>query len=166
MMEELYPHNKKVYNMALSYFRETNKVAIIQATGTGKGFLAGAFVNIAFRNSRVLILAPNNDIKINYENNIGLKNNNRIKIETYPGLLSLYKSNKSEFLRGAKNIDLLIVDEFHRLGAEKWGMVVKELIDIVVSNNRYVLGLTATPVRYNDNSILLNSEHGLFLLEK
>ena len=156
MTEELYPHNKKVYNMALSYFRETNKVAIIQATGTGKGFLAGAFVNIAFRNSRVLILAPNNDIKINYENNIGLKNNNRIKIETYPGLLSLYKSNKSEFLRGAKNIDLLIVDEFHRLGAEKWGMVVKELIDIVVSNNRYVLGLTATPVRYNDNSILLN----------
>lgn len=156
-MYKLYPHNQKVYDMVLSYFEEAHKVAVIQATGTGKGVLAGAFVNSAFKGKRILILVPNRDIKINYQKSIGVLEGKNIKIETYPFMLSIYKNNKLCFYDLAMNTDFLIVDEFHRLGAEKWGQTVKEFIDSIVRHEGYVLGLTATPIRYNDTSILDNA---------
>ena len=58
-MYKLYPHNQKVYDMVLSYFEEAHKVAVIQATGTGKGVLAGAFVNSAFKGKRILLAEEN-----------------------------------------------------------------------------------------------------------
>ena len=64
-MYKLYPHNQKVYDMVLSYFEEAHKVAVIQATGTGKGVLAGAFVNSAFKGKRILLAEEN---ELNAEN--------------------------------------------------------------------------------------------------
>ena len=78
-MAGLFPHNQKVYDRVLNYFEETNKVAVVQATGTGKGFLASEFINVAFKNKKVLILAPNNDILTNYEKSLGVVAGGRIK---------------------------------------------------------------------------------------
>ena len=82
-MGGLYPHNKKVYDMVLDYFKDVNKVAVVQATGTGKGYLASEFVNVAFKGKRILILAPNKDILMNYEKNFNIKANKNIKVKTY-----------------------------------------------------------------------------------
>ena len=45
--------------------------------------------------------------------------------------------------------DYIILDEFHRCGAEMWGQGVKRLLNIY--SDIPVLGLTATNIRYIDN---------------
>lgn len=163
-MAGLFPHNQKVYDRVLNYFEETNKVAVVQATGTGKGFLASEFINVAFKNKKVLILAPNNDILTNYEKSLGVVAGGRIKTLTYPTVMSWYKranegdkKAEQDFMLLATKTDLLITDEFHRLGAKEWGAACQKLIELLDKNNKKILGLTATPVRYND-LVLLDSE--------
>lgn len=157
MSYDLFPHNQKVFDMAMTAFKNTNKVAIVQATGTGKGFLAGAFINGPFKRAKTLILAPNNDILLNYTKSLGVQESERVKKMTYSKLLSLYKLDNETFLKIANIVDFVIVDEFHRLGAEKWGESTKELIEITANRGKFVLGLTATPVRYNDLSVMSNN---------
>lgn len=45
--------------------------------------------------------------------------------------------------------DYIILDEFHRCGAEMWGLEVKSLLTIY--SDVPVLGLSATAIRYLDN---------------
>lgn len=156
-MAGLFPHNQKVYDKVLTYFEEVNKVAVVQATGTGKGYLASEFVNVAFKNKNILILTPNTDIIKNYEKSLGVKPGGRVKLYTYPTIMSWYKrglqGNKEaqeKFMTLANKTDLLITDEFHRLGAKEWGAACQKLIDLIDKNNKKILGLTATPIRYND----------------
>lgn len=163
-MAGLFPHNQKVYDKVLTFFEETNKVAVVQATGTGKGYLASEFINVAFKNKKVLILAPNNDILTNYEKSLGVVAGGRIKTLTYPTIMSWYKranegdkKAEQDFMLLATKTDLLIADEFHRLGAKEWGAACQKLIELLDKNNKKILGLTATPVRYND-LVLLDSE--------
>ena len=66
-MGKLFPHNQETYDRVLSLFNEVNKVAVIQATGTGKGFLASEFIHVAFKGKNILVLVPNDAIKENYE---------------------------------------------------------------------------------------------------
>lgn len=159
MKEKLFPHNQLVYDKVMNMFNFTNKVAVVQATGTGKGFLASAFINSKmFKGKNILVLAPNSDILINYQKNFGVENSSNITLKLYQGLLSLYKGEVDKKNRSfeyyCKNIDLVIIDEFHRVGAEQWGKAVKDLIDALVNRNKYVLGLSATPTRYNDKTVL------------
>lgn len=166
-MAGLFPHNQKVYDRVLSYFEETNKVAVVQATGTGKGYLASEFINVAFKNKKVLILAPNNDILTNYEKSLGIKPGDRIYTYSYPQIMTWYKSWKdkkdssaeSKLVYFVNNIDLLIVDEFHRLGAKEWGVACRFLIENLDKRGKKILGLTATPVRYNDLVRLSQDEY-------
>lgn len=158
-MGELFPHNQKVYNKVIEAYQIVNKVAVVQATGTGKGYLAAEFINTAFKNSRTLILAPNTDILVNYKENFKISNNNRVLMMTYPKLLSLYKNGSNEVINYEylkDTIDFLIVDEFHRTGAEQWGKVVCDLISYLDKKGKKVLGLSATPIRYNDSTVLRN----------
>ncbi len=161
-MSNLYPHNKKVYDTVLKYFENTNKVAVVQATGTGKGYLASAFISGPFKGKKILILAPNNDILINYKNNFGIKNNDNITLMLYQSLLALYKNptignvKYKSFEDYCSTLDFLIIDEFHRIGAPQWGNSVVEMISNLESRGSKILGLSATPTRYNDKSILLN----------
>ena len=164
-MAGLFPHNQKVYDKVLTFFEETNKVAVVQATGTGKGYLASEFINVAFKNKNVLILAPNKDILINYKKSLGVKSGGRIEMHTYPTIMSWYKRGlegdkeaQKDFMTLANKTDLLITDEFHRLGAKEWGAACQKLIELLDKNNKKILGLTATPVRYND-LVLLDTDN-------
>ena len=47
------------------------------------------------------------------------------------------------------NPDYIVLDEFHRCGAEMWGQGVQNLLDIYPEVP--VLGLSATAIRYLDN---------------
>ena len=148
--------------MVLKYFENTNKVAVVQATGTGKGYLASAFISGPLKGKKILILAPNSDILINYNKNFGVKNEDNITLMTYQALLALYKNpivgnlKYKSFEDYCSTLDFLIVDEFHRIGAPEWGNSVLELFNRLERRGSKILGLSATPTRYNDKSILLN----------
>ena len=50
------------------------------------------------------------------------------------------------------NPDIIIMDELHRTGADKWGEKIDDLINI--NPNAKILGLTATPDRMDDKNIV------------
>lgn len=76
-----------------------------------------------------------------------------LKIILYPTLLRM-KSETMEKLRP----DIIIMDELHRTGAEKWGEKIDKLLNM--NANAKVLGLTATPDRMDDKNIVDNLFEG------
>lgn len=63
-----------------------------------------------------------------------------LKMHLYPSLL-----NCSDETLSALKPDIIILDELHRVGAEKWGEKVQRLLSL--HPNSKVLGMTATPDR-------------------
>lgn len=63
--------------------------------------------------------------------------------------------NLPEFLELNKS-DFIVLDEYHRCGAKTWLAPVKELLSL--SSNIKVLGTTATPIRFLDNSRNMTQE--------
>lgn len=129
------------------------KLGIVQATGTGKGKLASCFVEHVLKrkpNAKILILAPLNSILQNYREAFGLS----IDIATYETYQKLPYLDNDFLLSLGLDYDLIIVDEFHRLGATKWFKCIKRIFEGVNNpkSHCYVIGFTATPIRYLDNA--------------
>lgn len=132
-MIELLPHNIPTYGSVVESMDEHKKVILTQATGTGKTYVAGKFIEE--HSERPLILVPSFAIGKQWEK-LGLN----AEIATYQ---SMHKIDFSQY-------DLFVPDEVHHLGSEVWG---KKFIESVMNNpNTRVLGLTATEIRYLDNS--------------
>lgn len=70
-----------------------------------------------------------------------------LKIMLYPTLLRM----DNEMLEKLKP-DIIIMDELHRTGADKWGPKVNTLLDMY--SEAKVLGLTATPDRMDDKNVV------------
>ena len=146
-MIALYPHNERAYLAARKMLEQKQRVAIVHPTGTGKSFIAFRFVE-ENPQMRALWLSPSEYIfRIQLENirksdpEIGLEN---LQFMTYAKLMLL--SDEAMTMLAP---DLIILDEFHRCGAEHWGDGVDNLIDLYPKAK--VLGLSATSVRYLDN---------------
>ena len=144
---ELYQHNRTAYDNALTMMAQTGKAAVIHPTGTGKSFIA---FQLALDNpdKRICWLSPSEYIfKTQLENladaNGGVVPEN-ISFYTYAKLPLLTEGDIDEI-----QPDYIILDEFHRCGAQVWGAGVRAVLD------RYadvpVLGLSATNIRYLDN---------------
>lgn len=144
MAIELYPHNKEAYEKAKKCIRETGKAAVVHPTGTGKSYIAFAFVE-AHPNFNFLWLSPNDYIfstqigNLKKEQNIEFDN---ITFHTYAWLM--WNEDKIDELKP----DFIILDEFHRAGAREWGKSVRTLLETY--RDARLLGLTATNVRYLD----------------
>ena len=143
----LYPHNERAYLAAREMLEQKQRAAIVHPTGTGKSFIAFRFVE-EHPQMRVLWLSPSEYIFRTQLDNIrksdpgiGLEN---LQFMTYAKLIML--SNEAVLQLAP---DLIILDEFHRCGAEHWGDGVDRLI--AASPDAKVLGLSATSVRYLDN---------------
>ena len=144
---KLYSHNEIAYENALALLRTEKKAAVIHPTGTGKSF-------IAFRlcednpDKHICWLSPSEYIfSTQLENvkkaNYGIAPTN-ISFFTYAKLLNMTESE----IAGIKP-DYIIIDEFHRCGAQMWGRGVERLLSMYA--NVPVLGLSATAIRYLDN---------------
>lgn len=144
---QLHHHNQLTYQDVITNLETHDKVAIVQATGTGKGVLAISLVNNKFKDKNTLILMPNTSILFNYSENLGVSSDN-VELNTYSSLL--YLSNE-ELVEKGQRVDVLFLDEFHRTGAPKWGTCVLNLISSVISHGGKVIGLSATSKRYLDN---------------
>lgn len=145
----LYPHNKKVFKELLENLKTNDSVAIVQATGTGKGKLASCIVEYTLfknQNAKILIFAPLNSILQNYKENFNLANENVIYL-TYKSLESL---SDNDLLNIGLNFDIVILDEFHRLGAPIWNEKMNKILFNKKQGSK-IIGMTATPIRYLDN---------------
>ena len=133
---ELYPHNQAALNHLEEALKYTRRAAVIQPTGTGKSFVALAFIERRPNNS-FLYLAPSTTMM------------------TYQKLCLLHEDEL-----GKLEPDYIILDEFHRCGADDWGSAVDHLLALYVEC--FLIGFTATPVRYLDKAGTRDMSEELF----
>ena len=148
---ELYKHNEEAYRkIDNAYQSGEDVVGIVHATGTGKSYLA---LNLAYHNQdkKVVYIVPSNGIIEHLENIIkesGLskeKDFANVEFRTYQSLVNLSLEEMENI-----NCDLLILDEFHHLGAPIWGARTKTLIE--THSNIKIFGMTAYTVRDRNTS--------------
>ena len=142
----LYEHNEETSNKVIDAFNKDEKrVAIVQATGTGKSYVALNLL-LKYKDKKTLYIVPSNAIiehlkEIISKNNLSIeKDFPNLEFRTYQSLINLSREELSEL-----NIDLLVTDELHHLGAPVWG---KRINDIVETHHDMLLfGMTAYTVR-------------------
>ena len=146
-MIDLFPHNLTAYESAIEMLDETGKAAIIHPTGTGKSFIAFKLCENN-EDKRILWLSPSEYIfKTQIENLKAVSEgycSNNIVFYTYAKLIYMSVDEIGEI-----KPDYIILDEFHRCGAEVWGKGVQNVL--TAYPNIPVLGLSATNIRYLDN---------------
>ena len=144
-------HNIKSYMKVVKEFEKSNRVGIVHATGTGKSFIA---LQLMYDNSdkKIKYLVPRTGIGDQIEEHInGLSENAReeyfknVEILTYQKLINLTKEEIENL-----DIDYLIMDEFHHIGAPMWKNAIELLIE--THPNIKIFGMTATPVRSRGTS--------------
>ena len=143
---KLFEHNETAYISAIRMLTETGKAAVIHPTGTGKSFIA---FKLCYDNAdkKICWLSPGEYIfKTQCENlaAAGSAVPRNIAFFTYAKLMLMTDAELEEI-----KPDYIILDEFHRCGAEMWGQGVKRLLNLY--SDTPILGLTATNIRYLDN---------------
>ena len=143
----LYKHNADSYRIIKSAYELGEKVVgIVHATGTGKSYNA---LQLAYDNKdkKIIYIVPSNGIIehikkiIDNNSNLNLERDfHNIEFRTYQSFISLSKEE-------IKNIkcDLLILDEFHHIGAPIWGSRIDTIVE--THPKMKIFGMTAYTVR-------------------
>ena len=147
----LFEHNEKAYHAAVRMMEQFGKAAIVHPTGTGKSYIA--FKLIEDNPKKVVLwLSPSEYIfKTQLES---LKRNDpdfplaNVRFYTYAKLMCCTQAQLDEI--AAQKPAYIILDEFHRAGAECWGESTVVLLKLCPDAK--LLGLTATNIRYLDNN--------------
>lgn len=143
----LYDHNADSYRIVRNAY-ESGKdvVGIVHATGTGKSYNA---LQLAYDNKdkKIVYVVPSNGIiehikKIIEDNpNLDMRRDfPNLEFRTYQSFISLDEEEIASI-----DCDLLILDEFHHIGAPVWGARVNTLIE--THPNMKIFGMTAYTVR-------------------
>ena len=144
---DLYEHNIETFEKVKNAFEDgESRVAILQATGTGKSYVSLRLA-YEYKDKKVLYISPSEAIiehlKSIITNNPNLnleKDFPNLEFRTYQSLINLSREELSKL-----DVDLLITDELHHLGAPVWG---KRINDIVETHpNMLLFGLSAYTVR-------------------
>ncbi len=136
---ELFAHNKNAYKQVKNLWQDNKQVAVVQATGTGKSFII-AKVMADFLGEKQLLLAPSNYIIKQQQDKVPWATQS-VQFMTYAKCANLKQIN---------DVKLIVLDEFHRCGAKVWGAGVERVL--AANPDAYVLGTSATPVRYLDDN--------------
>ena len=146
-MVGLYDHNADSYRKIKSAFETgENVVGIVHATGTGKSYNA---LQLAYDNKdkKIVYVVPSNGIiehikKIIEDNpNLDLTRDfSNLEFRTYQSFISLSKEEIEDI-----DCDLLVLDEFHHIGAPIWGSRINTMIE--THSNMKIFGMTAYTVR-------------------
>ena len=140
MAMHLYEHNQQAYNAAVTMLAERHKAAVIHPTGTGKSFIGFKLCEDNLEKT-ILWLSPSRYIYQTQLENLaeaedGYKPDN-VKFYTYAKLMNISEAEIAEI-----QPDYIILDEFHRCGAEMWGEGVNSVLSAYPDVP--VLGLSAT----------------------
>ncbi len=142
----LYEHNARSYEKVKKAYETEDVVGIVHATGTGKSFNA---LQLAYDNSEkeIVYVVPSNGI-IEHIEKIISDNPNLDRKRDFPNLhFRTYQSfiNLSSEEMESIPCDLLVLDEFHHIGAPIWGSQINKLKE--THPNMKVFGMTAYTVR-------------------
>ena len=151
MVLHLFEHNARAYQAAAAMLEQYGKAAVVHPTGTGKSYIAFKLIE-DHPDAAFLWLSPSEYIfKTQLESlqkqdpEFPLDN---VHFYTYAKLICCTAEQLAEV--AALHPAYIIMDEFHRAGAERWGERVRELLELCPDAK--LLGLTATNVRYLDNN--------------
>ena len=131
----LYPHNLEAYRAVTEAFRHGDRAAVVHATGTGKSYVIEA---VARDYASAVVVAPNNYVL----QELRLRGV-RAEFLTYPTVMAMKEYPEDRY-------GLIVLDEFHRAGAEWWGLGVAALL--AANPRAKVLGTSATEIRYLDGA--------------
>ena len=142
----LYDHNIRSYEKIKQQFEKDNIAAIVHATGTGKSFNA---LQLALDNKdkKIIYVVPYGSI-IEHEKELIEQNENvslekdfpNLEFRTYQSFINMSKEEISKL-----EVDLLILDEFHHIGAPIWGQRINSLVE--THEDLQIFGMTAYTVR-------------------
>lgn len=161
---ELQEHQQDAYNAVQKTYEQGNRAAVVIPTGCGKSFIALKLMEDN-RDKNILFLAPTIAIKNQMYNyiakyivgeeptserpakKIAEEHFPNLKIRLYQTLLKVSDEDMEKY-----HADIIIMDELHRTGAEKWGEKVNTLLE--KNPNAKILGLTATPERMDEQNVI------------
>ena len=151
MALNLYEHNANAYMAACEMMDKYGKAAIVHPTGTGKSYIAFKLIE-AHPNEVIIWLSPSEYIfktqresLLRQDQDFPLQN---VRFYTYAKLMCSTPEQLGQIAE--QNPTYIILDEFHRIGAEFWGESTQKLLTLCPRAK--LLGLTATNVRYLDNN--------------
>lgn len=147
MAIELFSHNQVAYEAAVKMLSESRKAVIIHPTGTGKSFI-GFKLCEEHPEKQICWLSPSEYIFQTQIENLKAAADGfipkNIRFYTYAKLRLLTNDELAEI-----QPDYIILDEFHRCGAQMWGQGVQRLLQMYPKAP--ILGMSATNIRYLDN---------------
>lgn len=155
---QLLPHNEEAFIKLKKCLESNQLVAINHATGTGKSFIILKYL-YENKDKRILFLSPsypiNDQLVQEHTKELGIDVKEFTKFDTLI-YRSLLKMDMTEL---ASNYDIIVLDEYHRCGAKKWGIKVNELLKCVKESypKTKIIGTTATEIRYLDNERNMNN---------
>ena len=142
----LYEHNRKSYEKIKNAFSNGEKVVgIVHATGTGKTYNALQLV-LEHPDKKVIFITPYSSIvehimETIVKHGLSLKKDfPNLTFMNYQGLVNLSRE-ELELLP----MDILILDEFHHIGAPVWGARIHDIIE--THPELQILGMTAYTIR-------------------
>lgn len=141
-MIELKEHNVRPYQELCEMLEKHNKVAYVSATGTGKSYVVGKYIEEHGLVDKTLVLVPSKAIEYNWKCLLP-----ELDVMTYQAL-----ARDKPWLKKTR---LIVCDEMHHLGACKWGEALEKTIS---EYGGLMIGLSATPIRYLDNQRDMVSE--------
>jgi superfamily II DNA or RNA helicase len=146
---ELFAHNQITYYAVQRLWEKDRSVAVIQATGTGKSYII-AKIMTDFSAEEKLVMAPSHYILRQQESKIPWA------IQSTTFMTYAKGANLTPMEISQLNCKLIVLDEFHRCGADVWGAGVQKILETFP--DAHILGTSATPIRYLDNSRDMSDE--------
>ena len=144
VLPDLKPHNRYTYKEVKAILESEKRVAVSNATGTGKSFIILQML-FDYLGRKSILIAPSKEI-ITQLKNIAPWCVKSCRFYTYSKLAAMERSGKLNDI----NVDLILLDELHRAGAETWGKAVKKIIE--TNKEAAIIGFSATPIRFLDNN--------------
>ena len=150
----LFEHNQTAFDSSVELLDQTGKAAIIHPTGSGKSYIA---FKLCEQNpdKTVCWLSPSEYIFETQLENLKADTKGwvpeNISFFSYTKLMIMSEDEMQEL-----QPDFIVIDEFHRCGAEMWGQGVERLLNLFPEAR--ILGLSATAIRYLDNQRDMSDE--------
>lgn len=139
---QLFAHNKQTYKKVRGMMASCKSIAVVQATGTGKSFLIAKLLQ-DFSGQRRLVMAPSLYVIEQVKEHIRWDAGS-IEFMTYARSMNLSRDDIAALKPG-----MIVLDEFHRCGAEEWGRGVNNILQAY--KGAFIFGTSATPIRYMDS---------------
>lgn len=143
----LYRHNQEACQAMQTLLQKEKRAAVVHPTGTGKSMVAFYYAQL-HPQLRFLWLSPSEYIVRTQLENVRKADPqadfSHVQFMTYARLMLLSPQAIAELAP-----DCIILDEFHRCGAEMWGEGVQRLLSAFPQAQ--LIGLSATKIRYLDH---------------